>query len=197
MPMPTLSVIRHSMAQANEQGILMGAKFDSPLSLKGIEIAKAKGEYFKKNGFKPDRIFTSKLTRAKQTAEIILNELGIATEIVELEDLNERDFGQYDGKPYNFVLDAFAAHGENPPTIETIEHFVSRVMKAFEYIKQETIGTTLAVTHSNPEMVMQTAVFRPGNIQRFWELGDPAYCEGFDFSLPFKNDDHDKDAPHL
>jgi hypothetical protein len=30
---------------------------------------------------------------------------------------------------------------------------------------------------------MQTAAFNPENLDRFWVLGDPAYCEGFEIDL--------------
>jgi broad specificity phosphatase PhoE len=179
--MPSITVIRHSLAIANEQGILMGAKLNSPLSEKGINVARAKGQTLKSKGFMPDKIFTSKLLRAKQTVKIIIQELGASVEIVELETLNERDFGEHDGKPYKFVLDAFDKYGENPPTIERVDHFVKRVVEALEQIKNETTGTTLVVSHSNPVMVMQMALFNPKKLSVFWELGDPAYCEGFEW----------------
>jgi len=181
--MPSLTVIRHSLALANEQGILMGAKLDSPLSKKGIEVARAKGAALKAEGFLPDKVYTSKLARAKQTAEIILEELGAEVMIAELAALNERDFGEHDGKPYQSVLTAFDTYGDNPPTIEPVEHFVRRVVSAFEEIKSNTTGTTLVVTHSNPVMVMQRAIFDPESLRKFWELGDPAYCEGFVYNF--------------
>ena len=177
--MPSITVIRHSLAQANEQGVLMGAKLNSPLSEKGIELAKSKGMAFKNEGFAPDRVYTSQLLRAKQTADTILDTLGLTPPLVELADLNERDFGIHDGQPYKSVLDAFEKYGDNPPTIETVSAFVARVSQAWEQIKNETDGVTLVVTHSNPEMVLQCLAFYPDRVERFWELGDPAYCEGF------------------
>lgn len=177
--MARLMVIRHSLAKANEQGILMGAKLDSPLSDNGRDVARKKGEALKAEGFVPDKVYTSKLARAKQTAEIILATINVSVPIVELPSLNERDFGMYDGKPYKFVLDAFEKEGDNPETIEPVEAFVGRVLEGYEQIKRKTTGTTLVVTHSNPEMVIQTAALNPDNVQKFWELGDPAYCEGF------------------
>jgi broad specificity phosphatase PhoE len=181
--MPSITVIRHSVAVANEQKILMGAKFESPLSDKGREIARQKGAALKAAGFIPDRVYTSELTRARQTAEIILAELKAAPIITELLQLNERDFGEHDGKPYDSVLQAFATYGENPPTIETVEDFVARVSEAWEMIKADAGQCTLVVTHSNPEMVLQTLAFNPQNVNRFWELGDPTYCEGFEVTL--------------
>jgi broad specificity phosphatase PhoE len=185
--MPSLTVMRHSLAVANEQGILMGAKLNSPLSEKGIDVAKTKSASLKAEGFKPDKVFTSKLTRAKQTAVVVLKELGIDVEIIELEALNERDFGDYDGKPYKFVLDAFNKHGDNPPSIEPVDAFIKRVIGAWDQIKKETTGATLVITHSNPVIVMQAAINNPESISRFWEIGDPGYCEGFVYDISLSN----------
>jgi broad specificity phosphatase PhoE len=177
--MSRLVILRHSLALANEQGILMGAKLDSPLSEKGKEIARQKGISLRAEGFAPNRVYTSKLSRAVQTADIILQELGSSVPITRLDALNERDFGKHDGKPYKFVIEAFEKYGDNPPTIEHVQPFVNRVISALETIKLDTTDTTLVVTHSNPVMVMQTAIFEPDKLTKFWELGDPAYCQGF------------------
>jgi broad specificity phosphatase PhoE len=181
--MPKLMVIRHSLAEANEQGILMGTKLDSPLSEMGKHVALQKGEALKAEKFFPDKVFTSKLARAKQTAEIILTTLGISVPIIELVSLNERDFGKYDGKPYKYVLEAFKKEGDNPETVEPNKAFVSRVLEGYEQIRRGTTGTTLVVTHSNPEIVMQNAALNPDYLEKYWELGDPAYCEGFTYEF--------------
>lgn len=177
--MATLMVIRHSIATANEQGLLMGSKLDSPLSEKGIALAKECGQQLKAQLFLPDRIYTSSLARAKQTAGIILDELGMTKEIIELTSLNERDFGEHDGKPYTFVLEAFEKYGDNPPTVEPVKPFIARVLGGLNQIREETTGNALVITHSNPVMVMQAALFSPNMLDQFWKLDDPAYCQGF------------------
>ena len=153
--MSELAVIRHSLAKANEDGILMGAKLNSPLSNNGIGLAQQKGESLKARGFRPNKVITSNLDRAEQTAAIILEVLGLSLEIIKMPELNERDFGIHDGKPY------------------------ASVIEAFDKIKTEMTGTTLVVTHSNPVLVMQAAVFDPEKINKFWQLGDPHHCDGF------------------
>jgi broad specificity phosphatase PhoE len=181
--MAKILIIRHSIAQANAEGIMMGSRVDSPLADTGIAIAKARGAAFREQGFKPDKVYCSTLSRAKQTAEIILQELDRNVPITQLAALNERDFGQYSGKPYRFALDAFEEYGADPPTVEPVDAFVKRVTDVFEHIKNEAVGTTLVVTHSNTEMVMRALVFRPAMVQKFWELGDPPYCEGFELTV--------------
>lgn len=160
-------------------------KMNSELSDNGVAIAHAKGVKLREASFAPDKVYCSELKRARQTAEIILEELGLNLVITPLAALNERDFGQYAGKPYRFVLEAFEKYPDpvGPPTVEPVDIFINRVLQGFEQIKRETTGTTLVVSHSSPIMVMQTAAFKPDNLQRFWELGDPEYCEGFQYSL--------------
>lgn len=184
--MPSLTVLRHSLAAANEQGILMGAsrQVDSPLSEKGIALAKAKGASLKAAGFRPDKVFTSQLARARQTAEIILDELGSDADIIELPELNERSFGQYEGKPYAAVFEAFDKYGDNPPTIETAAAVRERVSAALARIKQETTGQTLVISHSSPVMALEAMLLHPEMLAQYWDREDPAYCEGFVYELP-------------
>ena len=181
--MPVIRVIRHSKAIANEQGILMGRslKMNSNLSEEGIDIAHQKGRQLKASSFKPDKVYCSRLNRSIQTAEIILLELGLSLDLIKLADLDERDFGEYEGRPYKFVLEAFANYESDPPTVEPAKDLIVRVLKAFEHIKTEATNA-LVISHSSPVMVMQAAIFYPDKLDKFWELGGPKYCEGFNFS---------------
>jgi broad specificity phosphatase PhoE len=179
--MPTLIIMRHSLTVANERGILMGSKFNSPISEKGKELARAKALLLKKEGLIPEKVYVSKLLRTKQTAEIILEELRLDIEIVELEGLNERDFGKYDGKPIQELRDGFNKFGPNPYTVEVVDHFVNRVVTCLQQIKSETKQSNLIVTHSNSLNVMRASLFDPKKLQRYWEKSTPDYCEGFTY----------------
>ena len=161
----------------------MGSRLNSPLSEKGKELAQIKALSLKKDGFVPAKVYTSRLLRTKQTAEIILEELGLDIEIVELKDLNERDFGKYDGRPVQELLDSFDNFGPNPPTVETVDHFIKRVVSCLEQIKNETKKSTLIVTHTNPVNVMKSALFEPKNLQTFWQTSNPEYCEGIVYNF--------------
>jgi probable phosphoglycerate mutase len=182
--MPEILVLRHAKAIANEQHILMGSslKMDSNLSELGIKMAHAKGAELRKAAFKPDRVYSSELARAKQTTEIILMELGLDLDITQLAALNERHFGQYEGRPTSFVIDAFDKYAPNPPSVEPTSEFIARVLDGFNKIKEEKVETILIVTHSNPLRVIEAAIFDPDGLQKFWKLGDPEYCQGFKYT---------------
>lgn len=183
LSMPLITIIRHSLTTANEQGLLMGSRLNSPLSEKGKALARAKAQALKQEGFVLKKVYVSKLLRTKQTAEIILQELGFDIEIQELEGLNERDFGLYDGKLLQELLDGFDVYGPNPPTVESVDHFVARVVACLDRIKNETNNSTLVVTHNNTANVMKAALFNPENLQRFWETTNLEYCEGLTYKF--------------
>jgi broad specificity phosphatase PhoE len=161
----------------------MGSRLNSPLSEKGVELARAKALALKTDGYIPEKVYVSQLLRTRQTAETILDTLGLDIEIVELEGLNERDFGDYDGLPLQELLDGFEKHGPNPPTVETVEHFVERVVKTLEQIKHEPGSLILVVTHSNTLNVMKSALFNPKTLYTYWETDTPDYCEGLTYSI--------------
>jgi broad specificity phosphatase PhoE len=181
--MAKLIVLRHSKAVANEQGILMGAKLDSSLSENGVALARQRGKELLEEGFMPDIVYTSALKRAIQTAQIFLEELKSPAEIVQMEELNERDFGKYDGKPYKFVIEAFTKYGDNPPTVEPVKQFTDRVIKGLDTIRRNPQELTLVITHSNPVNVMRASLDNPKLIGKYWENGDPDYCQGFTHNL--------------
>ena len=161
----------------------MGSGLNSGLSEQGVKLAQAKAMRLKADGFTPEKVYTSSLLRTKQTAEKILETLGLDLEIIELAGLNERDFGIYDGRPVQELLDGFDKHGPNPPTVETVDHFVTRIVECLEQIKKDTNNATLVVTHNNPVNVMKSALFNPENLQSYWETDNPDYCEGFTYSF--------------
>lgn len=181
--MSHLTVLRHSLATANEQGLLMGPMLDCPLSVEGIALARNKGHALKANGYKPDVVFSSQLSRAKKTAETIIEVLGIKLGITELEWLNERDFGKYDGQPIQELLDAFLRYGPNPPTVETFDHFVGRIVRGLDEVHKDTSKNILIVTHSNTLNAMKAVLLKQVELTRFWETDIPEYCEGFEYGI--------------
>lgn len=182
--MPTILVLRHSIAVANEEHIMAGASLDSPLSENGRRLAIQKGRGLKLQGFLPDAIYTSPLRRTIDTARIIVAELaqtGLPATSQRLSGLNERSFGDYEGTTYQETIAAFERLGNNPPSVEPTDAVVRRVIETFEAIKRKTNGTTLVVTHSAPIMILQAYLFRPDMLDHFWDIGDPANCEGFTY----------------
>jgi 2,3-bisphosphoglycerate-dependent phosphoglycerate mutase len=94
--MAKLILVRHSKSEWNELGKWTGWT-DVDLNEQGRADAKTTAEALK--DIQIDQAFVSKLKRAQQTLEIILNEIG-QTDVPTLQTaaLNERDYGIYTGK---------------------------------------------------------------------------------------------------
>ena len=83
---------RHAESRGNVQGVAQGHA-DYELTEKGIEQARARAAQLK--GIKFAAAYSSDLTRARHTAEIIATEHELL--VVTSELLRERDFGKYKG----------------------------------------------------------------------------------------------------
>ena len=93
--MTAICLIRHGETDWNALGKLQG-RTDIPLNETGKKQAKETGAFLKGSDW--DVIITSPLRRAKETAEIINQYLGL--EIIEMEDFIERNYGDAEGMPF-------------------------------------------------------------------------------------------------
>lgn len=144
--------IRHGITKDNIEGIYCGIT-DTPLCDEGKEqLMKMKEEYLY-----PDTqfIFTSPLTRCKETAEILYPNL----KPIVIEDLTEYNFGEFEGKTAeelqkkqpNFEPWLKGEPGVRPPFGESNEDFAKRVCNCFVKIVDGVIKTgtedLVIVTH--------------------------------------------------
>ncbi|WP_368911880.1 2,3-bisphosphoglycerate-dependent phosphoglycerate mutase [Taklimakanibacter deserti] len=92
-----LVLVRHGQSEWNLKNLFTGWK-DPGLTEKGIAEAKAAGERLKRMGLKFDIAYTSVLSRAQHTLDLMLAELGQkGLETVRDQALNERDYGDLTG----------------------------------------------------------------------------------------------------
>jgi 2,3-bisphosphoglycerate-dependent phosphoglycerate mutase len=98
--MYNLFLMRHGRSLADDEQKCEG-RYDSPLTETGRKQAMNTAQYFCNNGIKFDGIFTSTLSRAKETAEIINQRQN--TKIIQNELFVERDNGVLAGKTYEEV----------------------------------------------------------------------------------------------
>lgn len=89
-------IIRHGQSVWNAQNIFTGWT-DVELSSEGVEEAKLAGLILKKAGYQFDLAFTSVLSRAINTLEIILKEMEITVPVEYSWRLNERHYGALQG----------------------------------------------------------------------------------------------------
>jgi 2,3-bisphosphoglycerate-dependent phosphoglycerate mutase len=92
-----LVLVRHGQSEWNLQNLFTGWK-DPGLTEKGVAEAKAAGQRLKALGLQFDVGFTSSLSRAQRTLDLILAELGQSNlPITRDQALNERDYGDLSG----------------------------------------------------------------------------------------------------
>lgn len=137
--------MRHGESQANADGIFAGPSYKAPLTDRGRSQAQLEGARIKNQGITFDRIISSPIERAKETAEL----LAMAAEcdpgcITYDERLAEYDMGELSGKPKADVnaRERTSAAGAEDPVL-----FQARVLSCLEEINPLP-GNTLVVAHA-------------------------------------------------
>lgn len=95
--MPQLVLIRHGQSAWNLENRFTGW-WDVNITDKGVEEARAAGQELKARGFEFDIAYTSLLTRANKTLNLVLEEMGeLWLPVVKDWRLNERHYGALTG----------------------------------------------------------------------------------------------------
>jgi 2,3-bisphosphoglycerate-dependent phosphoglycerate mutase len=173
-----LVLVRHGQSEWNLKNLFTGWK-DPGLTELGIQEAKDAGHKLKAKGLQFDIAFTSVLTRAQHTLDLILNELDQTTLPTQKNlALNERDYGDLSGLNKD---DARKKWGEEqvhiwrrsydvpPPGGESLKDTLAR---ALPYYVQEILPCvlrgqrTLVAAHGNSlrALIMVLEKLSPENI---------------------------------
>jgi 2,3-bisphosphoglycerate-dependent phosphoglycerate mutase len=156
-----LVLVRHGQSDWNLKNLFTGWR-DVGLTEKGVAEARAAGKKLKAQGLHFDVAFTSVLSRAQRTLDLVLEEMG-ETDITVFKDqaLNERDYGDLSGLNKD---DARKKWGEEqvhvwrrsydvaPPGGESLRDTAARVLP---YYIQEILprvlrgGNVIVVAHGN------------------------------------------------
>ena len=92
-----LVLVRHGQSEWNLRNLFTGWR-DVGLTDKGVAEARAAGRQLKALGLRFDIAFTSALTRAQRTLDLMLEELGQRSiSVLRDQALNERDYGDLSG----------------------------------------------------------------------------------------------------
>lgn len=98
-------MIRHAQSEFNAQGRFSGWA-DPPLSQAGVDEARRAGDFLAKSNYKFDYVYSSRLSRAIQTADLIMQHMGYANfPIVQDWRLNERHYGDLQGRIRQQLID--------------------------------------------------------------------------------------------
>jgi 2,3-bisphosphoglycerate-dependent phosphoglycerate mutase len=157
----TLVLVRHGQSEWNLKNLFTGWE-DPGLTELGVEEARAAGKRLKTRGFVFDKAFTSVLSRAQHTLQLILQELGQAgVPTVRDRALNERHYGDLTGLN---KADAALRWGKEqvhqwrrsydiaPPGGESLKDTLARVLPYYmREIQPLVLGgqTVIVVAHGN------------------------------------------------
>ena len=166
----TLILVRHGESEWNLKNLFTGWR-NPGLTEKGIEEARAAGRLLKAKGLVPDLYYTSALSRAQKTLDLMLEEMGIENvTITRNKALNERDYGDLSGLNKD---DARAKWGEEqvhiwrrsydvpPPGGESLKDTAARTLPYYEaeILPHLKAGkTVLIAAHGNSLRAMVMAI---------------------------------------
>ena len=141
-------VVRHGETNWNLENQTQGS-IDIELNETGIKQAKKVKDEF--TNIKLDVVLCSTLNRCKSTAKIICE--GREVPIIEMKELRERNFGEFEGKQKNIEYDWVEfwnwQTNKQYTKAENIRDFYERIASLMEKIKKEyKEKNILIVTHS-------------------------------------------------
>ena len=186
-------MIRHGQTEANAAEVMAGS-VDSPLTELGRQQAYAVQQVVETLSVKPKVIVHSNLSRARDTASIINEVLGVPMH--EDADLAELHAGDWEGVPWADCPDLLTGWPD-PPNGEKFEDFMMRVKRGKNRHLERHEGPVLVVCHGG--------VFRA--FSKLYELdvgGIIENCHLYEFEpdtansvFPWRAWHYDQDGPHV
>ncbi|WP_424467112.1 histidine phosphatase family protein [Pseudoclavibacter helvolus] len=148
-----IGLIRHGETEWNATGLLQGAT-DIPLNSRGLDQASDAAGLLVNQGW--SRLYSSPLTRARVTAEIISEGTGLGAPTL-LPGVIERSFGVLEGEKY-WMPDGTRRPLDHP-SVEPREVVVERSLAAIrEVAAAHPADDTLIVCHGSVIRLVLTAV---------------------------------------
>ena len=144
--------IRHGESEANLRHVFAGQKYNSPLTEKGIEQARAEGLKIKEMDLKIDKIISSPLIRAFDTAKIVSEIIGYDKKIQIDPRITEYDMGTLTGTPTFEISSKMLVRAENAENPKDFDDRVNSFLK--EWNKFE--GNVLMVAHAGVGRIIET-----------------------------------------
>ncbi|MBI5134054.1 MAG: histidine phosphatase family protein [Candidatus Taylorbacteria bacterium] len=165
--MLSIYLVRHGQNEDNVNGILNGHR-DLPLTKIGIEQAKNLALHLEKTGIRFDKIYSSPLSRAYRTAEIIADHLGL-DKPEKRDGLIERNFGDMTGRKISDIEKLYSPHIIKTNTVtyvtecpgsETFPDLIERAKKLISDVQKERAGgNVLLVCHGDIGKMIYAAFY--------------------------------------
>lgn len=105
-PSLLLTIVRHGQSEGNKKQVIQGQS-DYPLSELGVQQAQALHRYLAERSVSFDAVYSSDLSRARQTCDIVAAGLPVTED----RRLREKNFGECENRPVQELARAAAAAG--------------------------------------------------------------------------------------
>jgi len=154
-PRPTrLLLVRHGESEGNRDRTFTQNP-DVPLTPVGRTQARAAARRIA-TSYRPSRIIASPFARARQTAEIIAEALGLSVEFDAA--FREQSFGIFAGQPYDALISDAAYHegprwNWRPAAGESLTDVYERVVPAFDRVARTAQGQDVIIVSHGGVMV--------------------------------------------
>jgi broad specificity phosphatase PhoE len=171
-----LTLVRHGETSANLDGVWHGS-IDTPLTPRGLEQAERVAGYLLASFRDAIALYSSPLRRARRTAEVIGDALGLELRLEA--DLREYELGSWEGKTYSELYHRyrlwdhmrrdpdFAVHGgESPRQVTT------RFCQALRSIAEAHAGQRVIVVAHGGALSMALAELLDGDYTRWKRVVD-------------------------
>lgn len=179
-----LYLVRHGETEYNRRGIVQGGGIDSEMNDRGRAQTRALSERLR--SVDVDALYVSTLRRAKQTADIVARPHEPVSR-TQLADLDEMDWGVFEGEPPSEARDASmgdikrawrdGAYDRGPNKGESIRGVQRRACRALSHIvSREAGGTALVVTHGRYLRVLLATLLDGYGLQDMSELEHSNTC---------------------
>ena len=143
--------IRHGESEANVKRLFAGQKEDSPLTEKGRQQAADAGRSLK--DYSVNLIFSSPLKRAKETAQIISEQIGYPASKIAFDDrISEYDMGSITGTPIRGVTSAELTSADKA---EDPHEFKFRVISFLKSLPED--SCILVVSHAGVGRIIESS----------------------------------------
>lgn len=161
-------LVRHGQTAMNRKKVLQG-RSDLPLNEDGRKEAEEAGRRLKKAGIVFDRVYSSPLIRARETAGLITD-----APLITDERLIEMDYGPYEGMdlmhPAPEVMAFFSDFAGHPAPegMEALQDVVRRLGDFLEEIRAEAVEKTILLSTHAIAMKGALEYLTPGSNGAWW-----------------------------
>lgn len=164
-----LYIIRHGQTELNTK-MLMQGRSDHPLNDTGMDQAREAAERFAGMGAAIDKVYSSPLIRARQTAKIIAPDAELTID----DRLIEMDYGPYEGMdlraPAPEVIRFFKdfVNVPAPAGMEPLPDIVTRLGHFLEEIREEAAHRNILISTHAIAMKGALEYLTPDSHGRYW-----------------------------